>query len=144
MDTGIENTLDRIGSTMDRVDSKLKGLSSKFDEFFIIFLRRRIRSEMRVTKRSSTSRNKRARLWSTWSGLRNRKHLRSIPIQTWPESYFVSSFISEIDSALRPTVKMMHPVTIKHVVEVRLQELALKAIYRKHGLPPKGYLQSSQ
>lgn len=32
--------MDRIGSTLDRIDSKLKGLSSKFDECFIMFTKK--------------------------------------------------------------------------------------------------------
>jgi len=40
MDTGIANTSDKIGSTMDKIDRKLKGLLSKLDQFLIMFTKK--------------------------------------------------------------------------------------------------------
>ena len=63
---------------------------------------------------------------------------------TLNESYFVLRFINGLNNELRPTVKMMHPATIKRVAEkARLQELVMEAIFRKHGLQPKSYSMSS-
>jgi len=42
-------------------------------------------------------------------------------------------------------MKMMHSITVKQAaMKERLQELALEAIYKKHGLLPKSYFKSSQ
>jgi len=56
----------------------------------------------------------------------------------------VSKFIIGLDDVLRHSVKMYCPTTVEQAVEkARLQEVALKAIYRKHELPPENYCKSS-
>ena len=63
---------------------------------------------------------------------------------TLNESYFVSKFINGLDDALRLSVKMFCPTMMEQAVKkARLQELALEAIYRKHGLPSENYCKSS-
>ena len=55
------------------------------------------------------------------------------------EAYFVSSFISGLNEELRPTVKMLQPVTVKQAAEkAKLQELTVEAIFKKHQIPYKG------
>lgn len=64
---------------------------------------------------------------------------------TLNESHFVLKFINGLNDELRLMVKMMRPTMVHAAVEkARLQELALEAIYRKHGLPPKSFLKSNQ
>lgn len=48
------------------------------------------------------------------------------------------SFISGLKDELRPIVKMMQPATVRQAAEkVRLQELALEAIFKKHKVLPR-------
>ena len=61
------------------------------------------------------------------------------------ESYFVSRFTNGLNVTLRLMVNTFYPMMVEQAVEkARLQELALEAIYRKHGLPLKSFLKSSQ
>ena len=51
----------------------------------------------------------------------------------------MSSFINRLNDELRPTIKILQLATIKQVVEkAQLQELALEAIFKKHGSISKG------
>jgi len=74
--------------------------------------------------------------------------LRALVLKFHPtltESYFVSSFISGLDNALRPIVKMMCPVKVEQAVErARLHETTLEAISRKHRWQLNGYAKSNQ
>ena len=61
------------------------------------------------------------------------KSLMIISHPTLDKSYFVSNFISGLIDELRPTVKMMQPVTVKEAAEkARLHELSLEAIFNKY------------
>ena len=76
------------------------------------------------------------------------EELRSLMFNFHPtlnKSYFVSNFIRGLKDELRFTVKMMSTAMVKQVTEkARLQELALEAICRKHGLQPRSSSISSQ
>ena len=76
------------------------------------------------------------------------EELRSLMLILQPtltERYFVSNFISGLKDELRLMVKMMMPATVKEAAEkARLQELALEAIFRKHGLQPNESMESSK
>lgn len=64
---------------------------------------------------------------------------------TLTEHYFASRFVSGLKDKLKLTVKMMMPANMKEAAEkTRLQELALEAIFKKHGLQPNGSTESSQ
>ena len=76
------------------------------------------------------------------------EELRSLMLILQPsltEWYFVSSFISGLKDELRSIVKKMMPATVKQVAKkTRFQERALKAIFRKQGLQPNEFTESSQ
>ena len=69
------------------------------------------------------------------------EELRSLVCMIQPglaEQYVVSIFVSGLKEELRPMIKMMTPTTMGQAAEkVRLQELTLEAIFKKHKVPCK-------
>ena len=64
---------------------------------------------------------------------------------TLKEFYFLLKSIAGLNDALRPIVRIMCPTIIEQATKrVRLHEIALEAISRKHRRQPNDYTKSSQ
>lgn len=73
------------------------------------------------------------------------KSLVIISYLTLNEAYFVSSFVTGLNDELKLIVKMMQPETVQQAAKkVRMQELALVAIFKRLRTLIEGYPLSSQ
>ena len=67
------------------------------------------------------------------------RSLLSLAHPSLDETYFVSSFISELDEQIRPTVKMLYLTSVGQAAEqAYLYEMALDAFVKGHQLSLKG------
>lgn len=67
------------------------------------------------------------------------RSLLSLAHPSLDESYFVFSFINELDDLIRPTVKMLNSTSVRQAAEqAHLHKLSLETFAKRHKLSAKG------